>query len=106
MTPESTGRAGTDRQTHQGYAPKEPSKSTDGLQSRREQADINTYRAHFSGYRDDSAHISSNPYIESDERLKGAANQHYLPGKTGLFPHIPRLPGALFRVVVPGVTDT
>lgn len=87
MTPESTGQVGADRQTQQGYAPDQPSKSTDEL--RREQADINTYRAHFSGYQDDSAHISSNPFVESDNRLKGLENQHNTPGKAIPLPSTP-----------------
>lgn len=96
MTPEPTGQAGADRQTQHGYAPNEPRKSTDELC--RDQADINTYRAQLSGYQEDGPHLSSNPYVESDNRLKGVENQHNLPGKTTPLPITPALRSRLFQL--------
>lgn len=96
MTPESTGQAGADRQTQQGHAPDGPSKTADDL--RREQADINTYRAHFSGYQEDSAHISSNPFIESDSRLIGLENQPNPPSKAMPLPRTPTFRSPFFQL--------
>jgi hypothetical protein len=114
MTPESRTRAGigeTDQKRYDFYDPIHH--STDA--SRRNQADIDLYRQHFSGYRDDRAHLSANPYIESDPRLEDGEHYHDFPGgKTqkfyySLLPyflaaivfHLPIIRGSIFNHSTP-----
>lgn len=79
MTPESSTRAAIGETDQKRYDHNDPvHHSTDA--TRREKADIDLYRQHFSEYRDDKAHLSANPYIESDARLEDGEHYHDFPG--------------------------
>ena len=99
MTPESSARAGIGRketETGEYDGPPDPEHRDTDI-ARRENADIGLYRKHFSAYNEPRAHLSSNPYIESDQAFVGGGHRRDLadgkaalpPGKAALPPPIP-----------------
>lgn len=79
MAPESAGRAGIGGKEDDKECIRRDCEHKESDILRRERADIDLYREHFSGYKEDRAHLSSNPFIESDERLEGAEHRHDFP---------------------------
>lgn len=78
MTPKSSAPAATGTKEYKEYGPLD-SENVESDIIRRDKADIEVYRNHFSEYKEDRAHLSSNPYIESDKLLEGAECRHDIP---------------------------
>ena len=90
MTPESSAQAGIGRKESKEHGGPPDHNQRDTDVARRDEADIDLYRKHFSGYKEPRAHLSSNPYIESDQVFTDQQHRRDLAeGKAALPPPLP-----------------